>query len=334
MGETNPRLLALLLEDLSQDLERWGMRATDLMATATIVQRQADEYVVRTQRLAAIAVDQAEALLQSVAAARVRIDMAGQRSIDAAVDGKTVHVAAKHHSEKAAQALAHWQAEFQFAKTWEARAMQRVAAAETALAQAQAALRNAEYELNSAIVAYNACRNYRDDKGRGRNCSGELARVRAAEQEVVVTRHWVLEAQAELAAAKAELSRAQARVNCTHQAVELTMEANALGSQALDYATDALNAIERSTEATASANRLVQDASANAIVARDESEMSFQSVQRATHHLDESHGYHRYALRAEEKAQGMRILARSELGVRVGHLYRLNRPDSGLIVSR
>lgn len=327
MGETNPRLLALLLDDLAQDLERWGMRASDLISTAVLRQREALEYVVRTQRLAAIATDHSVELEEMVEAQQARIEAVYHRGKDVAAEALSLRTQAIQYGERTTRAQSFWESELQFARAWEGRAAQRVSAAEQALAQAQAELRSAEIELDYAIRSFNACANYRDEKGRGRDCSRELARVRSAEHRVAQARLWVNKAQTELAAARAELARAQARVKCTEAAVGMANEAHSMAQDALARSTEALGLGERGVEALESARKTVNVASGCALDAKEQSEQAQIFARQATNHAEEAYMHLGTATTSEESAQRMRILANAELLTRVNHLHELNRPD-------
>ena len=72
MGLIDPRLLIPKLEDLGHGLQQWSVRATDELALADYVQRQAGEEVADASRRAAVVATQAEEDLRQAEQAVVR----------------------------------------------------------------------------------------------------------------------------------------------------------------------------------------------------------------------------------------------------------------------
>ena len=326
MGATNPRLLAVILEDLQEEMTRWASSAGETMVIADYTQSQTREQLEQQEHRANILREEAADDVNAAESAHVASEALvadlreAQRTAQATLQDT---VAAWQRGQ---QALTHWRAELAYAKAWLARAEERVRLAEIELERARAALTQAEREYNRAVDSYNACVNYRDKEGRSRDCSGERARVRQAEVAVKVAVEEVKRALVELEAAVAERARARRRVECCTQAVGLAEQAVATANSARQLATNSLNAAERGQESADMALHYADQARQQAEQEEAEAEEVLAQVRAAAEATEEAHQHLRLAERAEESAQRLRIMADAELVHRVASLYEMNRP--------
>lgn len=327
MGTTNPKLLAVILEDLQEEMTRWASSAGETMVIADYTQSQTHEQLDQQEHRANIlregAADDVNAAESAHLASEALVaDLhEAQRTAQATLQDT---VAAWQRGQ---QSLNHWRAELDYAKAWLARAEERVRLAEIELEQARNELARAEREYNRAVDAYNACVNYRDKEGRSRDCGGERARVRQAEAAVKEAVLRVKRALAELEAAVAERERARRRVACCTQAVGLAEQAVATAINARQTATTSLNAAERGQESADTALHYAGQARHQAEQEEAEAEEVLAQVRAAAEATEDAHQHLRLAERAEESAQRLRIIVDTELAHRVGTLYEMNRPN-------
>lgn len=330
MGEVNPRLLAVILEDLQQELTRWATVASDTIATAAYTQRHAEEQVDQAHRHAAIVNDKAANDRDAVENLRGQVEVLFSKCVEARQLSHKALAETTTALQKAQKTLSLWQTEMEYALAWLARAEERVRRAEAELAAAEAELRRAESELSRAESAYRNCVNYRDDKGRRKDCSSEASRVRRAQEAVHAAVLRVKAAQLELAAAKAERERARARVKCCQTAVGIATKAVEFAQEAKERATMAVNASERSLETAQAAQRFMKQAVQKVTEEEEAADDMLQDVQLAANFTSEGQHHFRNTERFEESAQRLRIITRTELDNRIGILYELNRPDLGV----
>lgn len=326
MGEIDTRRLIVILEDLQGELVRWAAVARDTLVSATHRQRLVEEQATQAIRDAAIVQSNVEGDRATVT--RIDTDVVHIESLglEAATLAQRTLEEARQWLKEAEETEQGWQAELTLALAWLARAQERVRLAEVELAAAQSALAAARSELQSAEWALRSCQNYRDDKGRRRNCSGEAGRVSRAQVAVALAMERVRLAEIELVAARAELARAQARVACCRQAVALSSQAVETAQEASAQATVAVNMAERSRESGASARHWLSK-SVEVVTQEEEVLQDLQrEVGRAQQLVDEAHRFHNQAGRAEETAQRYRSLVGSELDDRILHLRHANRP--------
>lgn len=327
MAELNPRKLAIMLEDLQQEFERWGIAADDVIKVAAYQQKQSDERVAQAQRLLGIVVDNTITDRTAIDTAVNTVEVLSSRCVDSGQSSQRTLNEASHALRAAEEALAEWKNQLEQAVAWRGRAEQRVSAAEKALQQALVRLDNAKYEFDHAQRALRSCLNYRDDKGRGRNCSGERVRMYNAEVEARAAAELVVQAKQELEDANAELERAQIRVRCCEQAVGFASSAVQTAQQAMQRAEMAINAAERSLEYAVAARRSGTTAEKLVMAAENAADDMSQEVQLAVNLLMEATHHLRSAEQSEESAQRLRTLARTEFHHRIEQLHIVNRPD-------
>ena len=330
MAEVDPRRLIIILEDLDGELSRWTSRASAARASAAYTLRQTGEQIGELERRGAIAQDQALTDAEEVERHQHHLQELAARTQDARAMAEQLRVDAVVVMQQAEINLALWQDNLAQARAWLARAEERVRLAELDLANAEAALARAQAELRAAEAALAACRSYRDEKGRGRNCSGPAARVLTAQVAVTQAATWVTAARAELASATAERARAQQRVQCCERAVDLATVAVETAVDALSRADVTLSAAERSVESASAAGFFCREAAQQAAAEADEIEALLREIQVANRHFDDVERHFRLADRAEETAQRLTIIARQELQGRVDLLYFLNRTEGHL----
>jgi len=333
MGEHDPRRLTVILEDLQQELQRWILKASTIRESAAYAQQQAWEQVTETQRRAAITnnqrlVDQEDLELRGSEL---------EKLLAQADEGQQMaHILLSRADEilkKAEANLALWQQELANARAWLTRAEERVRRAEAELARAEAALAVAERDLRSARAALAACLSYRDEKGRGRNCSGPAASVMAAERAVRGAESWVANARAELVDAKAERERARARVRCCERAVEYSERAVIKAEDSFSRADMAVNAAERSLESVQAARNFWQQAERQTVLQAEATEELLDMLQIAAKQVEEGDAHFRLADQTEEAAHRLGIIACQDLQARIDSLYYFNQtfsPSSGM----
>lgn len=327
MGELNPGRLAVILEDLQEEIVRWTTVAGDTIHAASYAQRYAEEQVIQTLHRAYMVENNATQDMASVKEVDGRLQVlfskcqeAKELSYHALEKGETLLV-------KAEEVLAYWQSELVYALAWMEQAKDRVYAAERELEAAQSDLRWAKSELADAERALNDCLNYRDDRGRGRDCSGARSRVRQAQAAVNAAVDRVQAAEIELIDARAELARAQARVRCCQIAVENATGAVNTAREAVSRANMAVNAAERSLESAMAGQRFFAQALRKAQEEEEEAQAMLRETRSAEKLTGEGRFRYQNAERAEESAQHVLIMAGKELDERIARLHELNRPE-------
>lgn len=331
----DPRVLALILEDLLEELQRWATHAADLAVTARFHQRQLDENVERALHRARIVQTRAQTDLESVGDAVATVQQLLGRCEDAMRAGDATYGRACDCLEESGSTLSHWLAELSEAEAWLARARERVRRAEIALSQAEARLASAKAELAAARYALRSCESssYTDSNGRRHrpNCSGQRSRVYAAAQEVESAEAAVNLAWAELQAAREEEARAEARVSCCRQAVAHARRAVSLAEESRSRAVMAVDAADRSQEYGEAGRIQVEVAGRRADAEMLEAEETMRETRSAEEHSREAAVHHRRADEAEESAQRMICLVRPELQDKVENLLLLARPEERLV---
>lgn len=326
MGEIDTRRLIVVLEDLQGELVRWSAVSRDTLVSATYRQRLAEEQATRAIRDAAIVqsnVEDDRATVTRIDTAVVHIESLG---LEAATLAQQTLKEARRWLKEAEQTKQRWEAELSLALAWLARAEERVRLAEIELVAAQNALSAARSELQSAQWALQSCQNYRDDKGRRRNCSGEAGRVSRAQVVVALAMERVRLAEIELLDARAELARAQARVTCCRQAVALSSQAVETALEARAQSIIAVNMAERSRESGASARHWVIKSTETVTQEKEILEDLQRDLNRIQVVVDETNRVHGQASRTEETAQRYLSLVGRELDNRILHLRYANRP--------
>ncbi len=327
MGTINPKLLAVILEDLQGEMTRWATTAGETMVIADGTQRQATENFDQQQHRANILREEAANDVETTTNEQLAIENLVAELQEARRAAQTTVGDANRAWQQAQNALRHWRGELDYAQAWLKRAQERVRLAELELEAAKAAFEAAQRELSRAVSALQDCVNYRDSEGRRRDCSGARARVASAEAAAHAAAVRVKEAIAELEDAVAELQRATLRVACCQKAVALSEAAVATAGEAREAAATSLNTAERGQESAATALQYATQASRQAAEEEAEAEEVVTHVRAAGEYVAEAGHQLRQAERSEISAQRMRIMANAELTDRVDRLYEMNRPN-------
>ncbi len=244
MSTYHPLIVAQALEDLESGLTRWSSIASDMLATASVAQRQAVEAVDRAFHRAAILLDNARDDEESVEKVLSSVATTAEKCFNATVSAQNTLKESQQAFSEAKATLQKWQVELEKALAWLARAKARLEKAIQEFNRAVDALRSAASDLDRAESRLRACLS--SDKRR--NCSGEAAAVRHAMEQVARAQEWVKVAENEVVAAQEEVKRAQARVACCEKAVALSTEAVNIASESVSAATQAVSSAERSLE--------------------------------------------------------------------------------------
>jgi chromosome segregation ATPase len=324
MGITNPRRLAIILEDLQREFMQWASVADGTVHAASYTLRHTEEQVNQMTHRSQVIKDNVEDDVIRVNDIRDYVQTLLDKCHDAVGDAREIINRSQVYLNQTYQALELWQKELQYALLWLKRALERVRAAEIRLQVARTELAAAEMELQAAKWALSSCQSYRDDEGRRQDCSYERAQVRSAENKVEAAAMEVRFAELELMEARAEQARAEARVACCNTAVELTTEAVGVAERAAERATSSLTAAERSLESATSAQNLLRKAIEKLELEQEETDAMLLDVSMSSKLIDESRVHFGNAEKSEESAQNVWIIARQILNERIALLYQLN----------
>lgn len=323
MSSTDPRVIAIALEDLSLEMRSWSVRAGQTLEASSYIQRQAKEVAERALQRASIILDEAQQDEQHVIGVCAAVDaLLGEcrngRDVAAVTLGQ-----AEQALDDATSTLAHWESELRKALAWLARAEARLARALAEYDSAVRAFEQARAALERAQSRYQSCLN---DKNRS-NCNGEASAVNSAQDEVRSAAHRLQLAEAEVNAARAEVAAARARVQCCTNAVEFATRAQGVAQAAESEAQQALNSAERSLEFALAAEQA-------ALVAKEKvgegvaaAEQMLAVTRGAVSTMDEAATHLAAADAAEASAQRYARGAGHELEHKLQLLYQLNRPD-------
>jgi hypothetical protein len=323
MSSNDPRVIAIALEDLLQEMQSWSARAGQTLAAAVYIQRQARETAERALHRASILLDEA------------RQDEERVQQVNAAVDallrdcrnGQEVAAGTLQQAEvvlhHATSTLEHWEEELRKALAWLARAEARLARALAEYDSAQRAFEQAKSSLERAQSRYQSCLN---DKNRS-NCNSEAGAVNSAQEEVRRAAYRLQLALDEVNAARAEVAAARARVQCCTRAVDYATQAVNLARAAESAARQAANSAERSLEFAQAAEQaaLVATNKVGEEVAAAEQMLAVTRGVVAT--TDEAAAHLTAADAAEESAQRYARGAGHELEHKMQLLHQLNLPD-------
>lgn len=323
MSSQDPRVVAIALEDLLQELGVWSIRASQSLAEAVYTQRQAKERTERMWHQACIVMDQAKrdeelvAELLSDAATMVEKSLVGKDDADQTLEAcdQAVQVATRTRD--------FWDEQLQIALAWLERAEARLARALAEYESARNAYYYAERELERAISRYNACRNNPERK----NCNSEASAVNAAQDALQQAAYRLQLAEAEVMAAREEVEAARARVQCCSNAVDMANRAVNLATQGYSEAQHAVNSVERSLEFANAASQHAYFAKETATEEMEAAEAMTAVTREAISFTDEANTRLTNADRLEEAAQRYARGGTYEIRHRLTSLYLLNRPD-------
>lgn len=319
----DPRVIAVALEDLLEEMRLWSSRASQTLAAASYIQRQARETAERALHKASVLLDEARRDEQHVLEISGAADALMIECRTARAEALSTLEQAEAELDDANSTLEFWEEELRKALAWLARAEARLERALHELRLAQTAYTNAQWELDRAQSRYRDCLN---NKNRS-NCDSESRALRAAQEEMQVAAHNLQLAREEVMRAEAEVAAARARVRCCTNAVKYATEAAQLASEAESEARQAVNSAERSLE-------FAHAASVSMLVAKEKvseevlaAEQMVAVVRDAVAATDEAALHLATADNAEESAQRYARGAEHELEYRLQLLYQLNRPD-------
>lgn len=323
MSSTDPRVIAIALEDLSLEMRSWSVRAGQTLEASSYIQRQAKEVAERALQRASIVLDEARQDEEHVLGVCSAVDAL----LGECLEGRDVAAITLGQAERtlddATSTLEHWEAELRKALAWLARAKARLARAIAEYRAAQWAFEQAERALERAQSRYQSCVN---DKNRS-NCNSEARDVNSAQDELRSAAYRLQLAEQEVIAAQAEVDEAQARVDCCSNAVGFSKQAVGVARAAESEAQQALNSAERSLE-------FAQAAEQAALVAKEKvgeevaaAEQMLAVTRGAVSTTDEAATHLAAADAAEESAQRYARGAGHELEHKLQLLHQLNRPD-------
>src|SRR5215212_2923533 len=159
MGSYDPRIVAVALENLLQELRFWSARASQTVASASHTQRQAKEAAERVFHRASVILDEAlqdEERVSKVTAAAAALVTECHAGKDTAA-----HTLDQAHAalEAATSTLEFWEEELRKALAWLARAEAWLARALDEYERARRAFEQAQGELERANSRYRSCLN-------------------------------------------------------------------------------------------------------------------------------------------------------------------------------
>jgi exonuclease VII small subunit len=323
MSNNDPRVIAIALEDLLQEMRSWSVRASQTLAAASHIQRQVREAAERALHHASVLLDEARQDAERVLKVRTTVDSLlaeCQSGRDVAAD---TLAKAEEALSVATATLNYWEHELKKALAWLARAKARLARALAEYERARSAYEQAQWALERAQSRYQSCLN---DKNRS-NCNSEASDVSAAQDALRSAAYRLQLAEQEVIAAQAEVDAAQARVDCCTNAVDYATQAVGAARVAESAAQQALTAAEQSLEFAQAAERdtLVAEEKVGDEVATAEQMLvvtrsAISTTDEAATHLSTADG-------AEESAQRYARGAGHELEYKLQLLYQLNLPD-------
>jgi|GEM_PF-1224436 len=336
MGVTDPRKLALILRDLEDELQRWSLKASDILSSATYTQMITREATHQARRQTLITTDQYYEDEREYRSRKQNVEDLLNKYEDAVKAAALLISDVEKKVTYAQQVLAKWTDELEKAIAWQKRAEARVRRAEAELAAAESALSSAESALASAEYQLQKCRNtvYEERNSEGKvvrrtqpDCSGYASAVSRCQNQVTACQQRVKQARIEVQAARSELARATARVNACAEAVEKAEQGVEVAKLSLQRANNALSQAERALDHVRAAERAVTRA--GEILHEEYIRVDDMNVNMhlGEDRLNEAQNHLISSTRYEESAQRYRIMGRSELQHRIDVLYALNRPE-------
>ena len=323
MSSYDPRVIAIALEDLSQEMLSWSARAAQTLDSTSYIQRQAKEAAERAFHRASVLFDEAQQDEEHVHNAIAAVDaLMGECQNGRNVAADTLRQAEEVLRE-ATSTLEYWEDELAKALAWLARAEARL---ERAIAEYNEALRAFEYAKSALERAHSRYQSCLNDKNRS-NCNSEASDVNSAQDALRSAAYRLQLAQEEVNAARAEVAAARARVQCCTNAVEYATNAVNIASAAESEAQQALNSAERSLEFAQAAEQstLVAKEKVSQEVAAAEQTLAVTRAAMST--TDDAATRLAAADAAEESAQRYALGAGHELEHKLQLLYQINRPD-------
>jgi hypothetical protein len=323
MSSYDPRVIAVALEDLLLEMRLWSARASQTLAAASYVQRQAHENAERAFYRASVLLDEAQrdderaGKINSEANAIMDKCRAGREEATDTI------AQAQDELDAATLTLEFWENELGKALAWLERAEARLARAIAEYNLAQTAYGQAQWEVKQAESRYRSCVN---DKDRN-NCDREARDLNSAQEDLMLAAHRVQMARQEVNEAEAEVAAAKAQVRCCSNAVRYATQAVTLATEAESQAQQALNSAERSLE-------FAEAAVQNALIAHDKVVEEMQAAEQmlaVTRNVvsttDDAATQLAAADGAEDYAQRYARSGWHELEHRLQLLYQLNKPE-------
>lgn len=323
MSSYDPHIIAVALEDLLQEIRLWAARASQTLAAASYIQRQAKETAERALHRAAVLLDEAQQDEERV----IKINSAVNSLLAECHVGRDEALGtldqARLEREAATETLEFWEDELRKALAWLARAEARLARAISEYELAQTAFGQAKWELDRAESRYRACMN---DKARS-SCQREARALNAAQENLHIAAHRLQMAEIEVNAARAEVAAARARVQCCSSAVRYATQAVNVAQEAESQAQQAVNSAERGLEFAQAAEQGVLAAKEKVTEELEAAEQMMTVTRSAVSMTDEAATHLALADKAEESAQRYARGADHELEYRLQLLHQLNVPD-------
>lgn len=323
MSSYDPRIIAIALEDLLQEIRLWAARASQTLTAASYIQRQAQETAQRALHRAAVLLDEAQQDEERV----IKISTAAASLLAECQVGRDEALSTLNHAhaelEAATETLEFWEEELRKALAWLERAEARLARAIREYELARTAFDQAQWELNRAEARYRACMS---DKDRS-NCDREARALRSAQEDLQIAAHRLQMAEAEVHAAQIEVDTARARVQCCSNAVHYATQAVNVAQEAEAQAQQAVNSAERGLEFAQAAEQGALAAKEKVADELEAAEQMMTVTRDAVSMTDEAATHLALADNAEESAQRYARGAEHELEYRLQLLYQLNVPD-------
>jgi hypothetical protein len=257
MSSNDPRIIAVALEDLIQEIGLWSSTASQTIDFADQTQRHARENAETALHRAAVTVDEAQQDGERANQIMTRAEEMVDRVESGVTQANATIARAEQEIDHANSTLSFWEAELSSARAWLRRAEARLARAQVDYDRARQAVYYAQSELDRAQSRYRACMNDRERQ----NCNSEARAVNAAQAELRQAQYDFQAAQAELIAATEEVNQARARVECCSRAVDFASQAVTVALEAESHAAEALSSIQRSFD-------FAKAAAQNALVAK------------------------------------------------------------------
>jgi tetratricopeptide (TPR) repeat protein len=320
MSTYNPRILAVALEDLHDEMDRWSETASETLAMAERSHREGVEEVDRVLHQAAITMHEAQVDAESVQDALSTVASAVDRCMAARQTAQETGAQVTVALDLSRSTLLNWQNELRLALEWLERAKARLALAVQMLQQAIYAFEQAKAELERTDHAYQVAVSEK------RNATFQALALRAAQANLEKAAVQVQLARQEVEAAQLEVAQAEARVACCQRAVGFSEQAVNLAEQAMSEANEAINAAERSHEMALAADRSVHQAEQYAQMEMEVAGEMQAAGRSAQTYVEEAFAHFKQADHMEESSQRYSKNARMELRHRTGSLYEMNRP--------
>jgi exonuclease VII small subunit len=320
---TDPRIIAVALEDLRQEVVVWSATASQTLAAAYYAQRNARETAERAFHRAAVVIDGAQQDGERVSKITSDANAIVDQSENARGEAEATLLQAREELADATSTLEFWEEELRKALAWLERAEARLARAIAEYERAQSAFEHAKWALDRAQSQYNSCLR---DKNRS-NCNSEAKAVNSAQEELQSAAYRLQLAQAEVIAAREEVAAARARVQCCSNAVHYATEAVNMAREAESQAEQAVNSVERSFEFAKAAEQNALVAKEKVIEETSAAEQMLAAAREAISMTDEAAVRLRDADSAEELTQRYAHGGRRELEHRVRLLREIDTPD-------